>query len=170
MEGRACESARWRTGLWRCIMPSKIVQFTLIRPVIRSFNQFRSQGVVTNVFPFLGIALPFPQLAVEKIFLPDWFFYRTRPVPCNCGSPSKHPITKRSFRNSCWGTEQVQMVGHQYVSAHKPRIGFLPRVHNELVDILVGQQRSSPFGADCYEYDDGLIGPGYCRVVRKRAS
>ena len=62
------------------------------------------------------------------------------------------------------------MVGHQYVSAHKPRIGFLPRVYNELVDVLVGQQRSSSFGADCYEDDDGLVGPGYCRVVRKRAS
>ena len=55
-------------------MPDNRVEFPLKQPIFRLFYKAIFDGIFPEIKPLLPIAFTVTQLAVKKIFLPDWFF------------------------------------------------------------------------------------------------
>ena len=55
-------------------MPDECIEFTLKRPVFGLFDKSILDGIFPEIKPLLPVAFAVAQLAVKKIFLPDWLF------------------------------------------------------------------------------------------------
>jgi hypothetical protein len=73
-------------------MPENCVEFALKRPVFGLFDQTILDGIFPEIKPFLPVAFAMAQLAVEKIFLPDWFFVWMRPAAGYVRTPELNPL------------------------------------------------------------------------------
>ena len=133
-------------------MPLQNIQFALIRPVLPPGHQTGFDGILENIEPFLMIAFACAKLPVEKIFLPDWLFFRAWPASGHISPPKFHPTFERRDRNFNGSTEKVQVIWHDNIAANQPMISLSSGFNQQFMNPGVCQ----PWTATSYVATDKL--------------
>ena len=125
----------------------------VVRPVLRLLHQTRSHRIRSYVFPFFGVALLIPQTMMEAVYL------KTRRTIAELTPeftfPERDPTLDRNvviFR----GAKEVNVIGHDDVSADHPSISFAPRFQQRIMNAGVRQLRFALSRADRDENDRSL--------------
>src|SRR5208283_5526155 len=112
-------------------MPDECVQFTLKRPVFRSFDESVLDWIFPEIKPFLMITLAVAQLAVKEIFLPDWLFCRMRPTASRVGMPEPNPLFQRRDGHDRGCAKKMKLIRHDDVAANQPASRLAPRIEQQ---------------------------------------
>ena len=111
----------------RRLVPLQNIQLTLIWPIFPAHDEVCFHRILQFVEPLFAIALAAPKLAVEEIFLPDWFLCRVRPAASRVRPPKFHPALERCGWKNSWRAKEMNVIRHDDISPHKPMAGFAPR-------------------------------------------
>jgi hypothetical protein len=95
-------------------------ELALVRPIFAIRNESCSHGIVSHIYPFLGVTFVAPQDVVEEAGLPNIIpgLQRNR----YCSFQSAHPLSQADV----WidSDEEVNMIRHDHVSSEH-RVEFV---------------------------------------------
>jgi len=153
-----------RTATPQRCLPAQHVQFTLIRPLFRNFNQSLSDRVESNVVPFLAIAFGRPQTMVPTSCLPTSGLFLQG--FCCQRFPISNPTLKKD-NLIAWRGKKMKVVRHDNVFAYEPRSRIPPNRLQCLVAQIIGKPGHSVTSTySCYNQSRpfGIDQNTFCRV------
>jgi hypothetical protein len=129
------------------------IQFTLIRPILKSLDKSGSYWILSDIKPFFVVTLTGAQSRIPMIHLPLLLATVTRLGELRF--PVSHPMIERDFHSS-WGGEKVNVVRHEDITPHQPGGRFAPNCTQCFV-ILAGREPGiSILGTNRDEDDCGV--------------
>ena len=113
------------------------------------------------------VALAAAELAVEEVFLPNRFLGGAGPVARDFSPPIQYPLLERCGWDGCGRAEQMEVVGHNDVTPHAPKVCPDPRGEDDDHGVRRGQQRASLIYVHADVLDDRLVDRIARRQVRE---
>jgi hypothetical protein len=129
------------------IMPGKIVNAALKRPVICVLHQTVAHWVVPHIQPFHIVTVAVPQLMVPKASLPDRFIFMVRPPSGHMSFPFSYPLSEWIALEFIFGGEKMNVVRQHHIASYGPLWRLCPCLSDQIVDFLASKYASTLMGA-----------------------
>ena len=119
-EGEAPAEPRSQGGRGSCraaLLPPQREQFSLIRPIIRVFDQSGTHWILTDILPFFIVTFSVTKSRIPMVGLPPDRFVRMFLSKLRLNVPN--PCVKTQI-NIAWRCEAVKMIGHNHIATKMP--------------------------------------------------
>jgi hypothetical protein len=142
------------------VMPGKIVNLALKRPVICVLHQTVAHWVVPHIQPFHIVTVAVPQLMVPKASLPDRCIFMVRPPSGQTSFPFSYPLPEWIALEFVLSGEKMNVVRQHYIASDCPLWCLSPCLSDQIMDFLASEYAPTLMGAGRYEKNDAKVADG----------
>ena len=137
--------------------PCQDVQLALVRLIFRPGDQAGANGVANDVIPFRVVVLAAAQLRIPEMSLPDRYVCTMRPVADSLRFPKTDPALQGFGHCNQRGTEQMNVIRHDDVSANEPVHRVTPGRTQNFMRFCIGEDPLLSFRTNGYEHDNWRV-------------